>query len=273
MMQGLQNKIAYDKSILSIHIHVNGFSFFTHDTKTKKASSIVRKSFTSHTPIEKLHEEIYNTLKAHQLTGVTFSDVYCSVENNLTTLVPKSLFEENALHEYVQKDIALEANDFITYDIIPSVDWVTVYVPFVNVNNMLIDTFGSFKYYHAVSVWLRALSAHNKADGELIWSLYKENNHAHVALLRDKKLQFYNCFEIANPKDLTYYMLLSAKENQVSPNEIPLYLVGNIAIDDLAYKELHTFIRSLNLLTPEHSFEFEAPILHEHQDFCLLNTV
>lgn len=273
MMQELQNKRPKSNTILSIHVHVSGFSFFTHNKKTKKASSLVRKSFTRHTPIEKLHEEILSVLKSKHLLNTSFCEVRCSIENNLVSLVPKPLFEENALHEYVQKDIALEANDFITYDIIPNVDWVPVYVPFVNVNNMLVDTFGSFKYYHAVSVWLRALYSHNKADGTLVWSLYKENSHVHVALLRNKKLQFYNCFEATNPKDLAYYVLLSAKENQLSPNEIPLYLVGNIALDDLAYKELHTFIRSLNLLTPEHSFEFKAPILHEHQDFCLLNTV
>lgn len=270
-MQESKNKSSKSNAILSIHVHVNGLSFFTHDPKTKKASSIVRKTFASHTPLEKLHEEIFSVLKAEQLTGKSFKEVRCSVENDLATLVPKSLFEESSLHEYVQKDIAIETNDFITYDIIPSEDWVAVYVPFVNVNNMLIDTFGTFKYYHAVSIWLQALSAHSKADGALVWSLYVENNHAHLALLRDKKLQFYNCFKATNPKDLAYYVLLSAKENQVSPNEVPLFLVGAIVEDDASYKELHSFVRSLNFLSPEHSLEFQTPRLHTHQDFCVLN--
>ncbi|MDA0779280.1 MAG: DUF3822 family protein [Bacteroidetes bacterium] len=270
-MQEHNNKTSNSNTILSIHVHVNGLSFFTHDPKTKKASPLVKKTFTSLTPIEKLHEEIFNVLKAQQLTEKSFREVYCSVENNLVTLVPKVLFEENALEEYVRKDIVLEKNDFITYDIIPSVDWVTVYVPFVNINNMLIDAFGSFKYYHAVSIWLKALTSHSKADGTLVWSMYKENNHVHIALLRDNKLQFYNCFEAANPKDLAYYVLLSAKENQLNPNEVPLFLVGDIVEADNAYKALHTFVRSLNFLTPEHSLEFQTQKLHTHQDFCVLN--
>lgn len=104
----------------------------------------------------------------------TYNEVRCSVENNLATLVPKSLFEESALHEYVQKDIDVKPNDFITYDVEPSTDWICVYAPFVNVNNMLLDAFGTFSYYHAVSVWLKALSHHSAADGALVWSLYKE---------------------------------------------------------------------------------------------------
>lgn len=272
-MQEHKNKTSKSNAILSIHVHVNGLSFFTHNKTTKKASPIVRKSFASHTPVEKLHDEILDVLKTHQLLEKSFQAVYCSVENNLATLVPKSLFEEKSLHEYVQKDIAIEANDFVTYDIIPSADWVSVYVPFVNVNNMLINAFGAFKYYHAISVWLRSLSAHSKADGELVWSLYKEHDHIHLALLRDKKLQFYNCFEAANPKDVAYYVLLSAKENHISPNEVPLFLVGDIAADDATYKELFTFVRSLNFLLPEHSYQFETPRLHTHQDFCVLNLV
>ena len=272
-MQEYKNKASKSNTILSIHVHVSGLSFFTHDTKTKKASEIVRKNFVGHTPIEKLHEEIFSLLKTQELTEKSFKEVRCSVENNLVTLVPRSLFEENSLEEYMQKDIALEANDFITYDIVPSVDWVAVYVPFVNINNMLIDTFGSFKYYHAVSIWLKALTSHSKADGELVWSLYKENGHAHLALLRDKKLQFYNCFEATNPKDLAYYVLLSAKENKLSPNEVPLFLVGDIVADDASYKELYTFIRSLNFISPENLYEFETSRLNRHQDFCVLNLV
>ena len=66
-------------------------------------------------------------------------------------------------------------------------------------------------------------------------------------------------------------MLLSAKENNVSPNEVPLFVTGDIVAEDAIYKELHTFVRSLNFLLPEHNFLFETPRLHAHQDFCVLN--
>lgn len=272
-MQEHKSKTLKNNINLSIHVHVNGLSFYTYNAKTKKATEVIRKSFADHTPIEMLHKEILDMFKEHKLLSQTYGEVHCSVENNLATLVPKSLFEENSLRDYVQKDIALESNDFVTYDIIPSADWVPVYVPFVNVNNMLIDAFGSFTYFHAVSIWLRGLGSHSQADGELVWSMYKENNHLHIALLRDKKLQFYNCFEARNPKDVAYYVLLTAKENNVSPNEVPLFLVGDITVADAVYKELYTFVRSLNFLAPENGLSFETPRLNTHQDFCVLNLV
>jgi hypothetical protein len=256
---------------LSIHVHVNGLSFFTHNQKTNKASQIFRAVFDTFVPLENLHENIRTALKENGMLQQSYNEVRCSVENNLATLVPKSLFEETALHEYVQKDISVKQNDFITYDVEPSTDWICVYAPFVNVNNMLLDSFGSFSYYHAITVWLRALSQHSAADGALVWSLYKERDHLHIGLLRDKKLQFYNCFEASRPKDVVYYVLLTAKEKSISPNEIPLFIAGDIAVDDEVYKGLHEFVRSINLLTVENDLKHVVPRMSTHQDFCLLN--
>ena len=256
---------------LSIHVHVNGLSFFTHNQKTNKASQIFRAVFDTFVPLENLHENIRTALKENGMLAHSYNEVRCSVENNLATLVPKSLFEETALHEYVQKDIDVKPNDFITYDVEPSTDWICVYAPFVNVNNMLLDSFGSFSYYHAVTVWLRALSQHSAADGALVWSLYKEQDHLHIALLRDKKLQFYNCFEATKLKDVVYYVLLTAKEKNISPNEVPLFIAGDIAVEDEIYKGLHEFVRSINLLTVENNLEHVVPRISTHQDFCLLN--
>jgi hypothetical protein len=122
-----------------------------------------------------------------------------------------------------------------------------------------------------VGVWLSALSRHSAADGALVWGLYKESDHLHIALLRDKKLQFYNCFEATKAKDVVYYVLLTAKEKSISPNEVPLFIAGDIAVDDEIYKSLHEFVRSINPLTAENDLEHVVPRISTHQDFCLLN--
>ena len=270
-MPEFKNKQTKNNLLLSIHIHVNGFSFFTHEATSKKASKIYHTTFPQGIAINKLHDALHTELKTNGIIGQSFKEVRCSVENNLATLVPKSLFEEKALQEYVRHDIDIRENDFVTYDIVPSADWVTVYGPFVNVNNMLIDSFGSFSYYHSVSIWLSAISKHKETDGELSWSMYKSGDRIHIALLRDTKLQFYNCFDAPSAKDIAYYVLLTAKENDISPNEVPLYLVGDVFAGDSTYKALYSFVRSLNILHPETSLIFPAPRINTHQDFCLLN--
>lgn len=136
---------------------------------------------------------------------------------------------------------------------------------------MLLENFGSFSYYHAVSIWLNALIKHTKADGKTVWGLYKEGETLHIALFRDKNLQYYASFVATKPKDVAYYVLLTAQELNINPEEAPLFITGNMAIEDAAYKALYPFIRSLNFLQAENNLKFDDPQLQQHQDFCLLN--
>ena len=50
---------------LSIHVHVNGLSFFTHNQKTNKASQIYRVVFDAYVPVENLHEHTRAAFKTH----------------------------------------------------------------------------------------------------------------------------------------------------------------------------------------------------------------
>ena len=255
---------------LSIHVHVSGLSFFTHNEK-KQASAIVRKKFAPALSPEKLHDQLYQALEQEKLLEYKFKEVRCSVENSLTTIVPQALFELSALEEYLHKDIDLKQGDFIAHDLLPNTDWVNVYVPFVNVNNMLLDNFGSFNYYHAVSVWLDALAKHSHADSKQVWGAYKEGKNLHIALFQNNKLHYYSCFKAHNSKDITYYILFTAKELGINPEEVPLFLVGDLVEGDLTYEELYKFIRSINFINPESEVNLSVPQLNQHQDFCLLN--
>ena len=255
---------------LSIHVHVNGLSFFTHNEQGL-ASAIVRRKFADAVSPEQLHDQLHQVLKQEKLLTQKFSQVRCSVENNLATLVPQALFELSALEEYLHKDIDLKPGDFIAHDLLPNTDWVNVYVPFVNVNNMLLDNFGSFNYYHAVSVWLDALTKHSQADGKQVWGVYKEGKNLHIALFQNDKLHYYTCFEASNPKDITYYILFTAKELGINPAEVPLFVVGDFIEGDNTFKELYTFVRSINFIKPESEVNLSVPQLNQHQDFCLLN--
>ena len=106
MMRESKTKNNEINSMLSIHVSENGFSFFTHNNS--KASKIIRVSFDKYITVETIHEKIYSCLKEAGVVGNSFNEVRCSLENNLATLVPKSLFEESALREYLSKDINLK---------------------------------------------------------------------------------------------------------------------------------------------------------------------
>ena len=89
-MPEYKNKNKESNLKLSIHVYVNGLSFFTHNQKTNKASQIYRAVFDAYVPVENLHEHIRAALKTHGMLEQAYNEVRCSVENNLATLVPVS---------------------------------------------------------------------------------------------------------------------------------------------------------------------------------------
>jgi hypothetical protein len=258
---------------LSIFVSINGISFFTYNPVNFKASRIYRSTFSRPQKVENLHSLIYDEFKIHNIFNMRINKVVCCYENNLASFVPKSLFEEESLSEYLNKNIDLKENDFISYDVIARADWINVYVPFVNVNNMLLDHFGSFSYFHSTSIWIDFINYHSKADSETIWGVYKQEQNTHIVLLKNKKLQFYNCFKSDSENDLSYYVLMIASEFKIDSNTIPLYIIGEIVYQDNYYNELYKFVRSINFLRPLTRLNFESKPMNIHKDFCLINAI
>ena len=103
------------------------------------------------TPKELLDQLIhhFNTTKALNKKFSKVSVIHC---NELATLVPKPLFDETNLIDYLKFNSKILKTDFITYDQLKVADIMIVYVPLVNINNFIFDRFGSFEYKHSASI-------------------------------------------------------------------------------------------------------------------------
>ena len=71
---------------------------------------------------------------------------------------------------------------------------------------------------------------------------------------------FFNTFYFSKPSDLLYFVLLTYKQFELNPLEIPLTLSGNVLEDSEIYKLLVRYIRTLRFAElpegfklPEHS--------------------
>ena len=71
-----------------------------------------------------------------------FNKIQVIHDNEVQTLVPSALFEEANLSDYLKFNAKIFKNDFITYDAITNQEIMSVYVPYVNVNNYIFEKFG-----------------------------------------------------------------------------------------------------------------------------------
>ena len=106
-------------------------------------------------------------------------------DNELATLVPKPLFDETNLVDYLKFNTKILKTDFITYDPLSIADIVVVYVPLVNINNFIFERFGSFEYKHSATITLNRVLTLEKNSNSLKMYLNIEASHFEIIVVEN----------------------------------------------------------------------------------------
>ena len=120
---------------LSIQISLSGLSFCILNTDTNTVIELREVIFEKRlNPLEAL-DELKSLFTKENALQSNFKNVIIIHDNDLATLVPKSLFNKNHLAEYLKFNSKILKSDFIAYDPIQENSSVNVYIPYVNFNN------------------------------------------------------------------------------------------------------------------------------------------
>ncbi len=155
---------------LSIQLSLDGFSFCIINSVEKKIEKLEHFLFEDHSPTpEKLLKNVEDLFKKEKALQKRYGSVNISHVNKLSTLVPKSLFDEERMRDYLKYSSKTYTNDYIVHDELENHDMVNVYIPFVNVNNFFLERFGSFEYKHFSTILVNNLL-----------NTYKFSEHPHM---------------------------------------------------------------------------------------------
>ena len=247
---------------LSIQFSLDGFSFCVLDKNTNTFIALgdyVFKEKTAHTP-QSLLTNIADVFDSNAILKNKFDSVTVSHINDLSSLVPYPLFDEDKLSSYVEFNNKIFKHDFFAYDELKNHDMVNVYVPYVNVNNFLIDQFGGFEYKHFSTTLVDTLySIYKYSVTPQMFANISESQFEIIAIF-DKKLQFYNTFKYTTKEDFIYYILFTAEQLKMNPEKFELKLLGSIAKDDELYTIAYKYIRNVSLLENRSKHKYEATI-------------
>jgi hypothetical protein len=86
-----------------------------------------------------------------------YDEVIVLHDSNLDTFVPTALFDEEFLGSYLQYNTKVFETDFFAYDALPNYEMNHVFIPFVNINNYLLDQFSTFNYKHVNTILVSKL--------------------------------------------------------------------------------------------------------------------
>lgn len=271
-----RNKVLNKNNIkeLSIQVNLNGLSFCILN-RTSNTIEFLNSIVFRH----KLNPfDVLNRLKTELSANAVFSDEFDSItvvhQNELSTLVPKALYDENNKADYLKFNTKILKTDFITHDDIAVNDSVNVYIPYININNYIFETFGEFTYKHSSTVLVDTLLQKKHESDTTEVYLHVNSNTIEIAVLDKKQLQLFNVFEYHSKEDFIYYVLFVFEQLNLDVETTLVYLSGLVNKNDELYTLLYTYIRHVEFekLNFNYSFSDKLNSDHLHHHYLILNT-
>tara|TARA_B100001769_G_C22062343_1_gene571435 strand:+ start:102 stop:911 length:810 start_codon:yes stop_codon:yes gene_type:complete len=196
---------------------------------------------------EDLSKKLSNLLRESEIDNLNISDVKLIICNKLSSLIPSSLFDEKLSLQYLKFNSKLLKNDFAAHDIIEEIDAINVYLPYVNVNNYILDKYGSFNFYHYSTLLIKKLIKFNKEKESCVYVNLQEESFQ-VLIFKKNKLLYYNNFNFSSNEDILYFLLFVIEQNKIDSNKSKIFLMGKININDEAYLLISKFISNLEII-------------------------
>lgn len=254
---------------LAIQVSLNGLAFGVFDVLDAKPVVLQHIHFDSFQRSSKIEDLFAQSFREHPELSHQYDEISIIHSNNLSTFVPTALFDEEFLGSYLQYNTRVFETDFFAVDYLPNYEMNNVYIPYVHLNNFFIDQYGSFDYKHANSILVsRLLDLSNNIDERKMYAHLGEG-HFEIVVVQNRKLLLYNSFDYKTPEDFIYYILFTAEQLQLNPENFKLELLGTINENDAFFEIAYTYIRNVELFKTNATNVFSEKENREH--FILLN--
>jgi len=257
---------------LSIQISLNGLSFCIFNRTTNTVELLKHVSLEKKTTPFELLNNLKVIIESNSDFEQSFDSITCIYQNELSCLVPKNLFDEKNLADYLKFNAKILKTDYISYDTLSSNDSMNVYVPLVNINNYIFDTFGSFDYKHSSTILIETLLQLASKHTEEQMYINVNSTSFEIVCIKGNSLLFYNTFEYTTKEDFIYYVLFTLEQLNLNPETIKTTLSGRVQKDDEFFNILYKYIRFVAFITPNYNLDAIFEQSSEHSNFILLNS-
>lgn len=257
---------------LSIQISLSGLSFciLKRDTNTMLRLKEVRfqKKVNPVELLDKL-QHIFNT---ENLAENSYNVINVIHDNELCTLVPKPLFNENCIADYLKFNSKILTTDFITFDEVAINDSVNVYVPYININNYIYDHFGAFTFKHISTILIEdILKIEKNAKAPKVY-VNISDTHFETVIVDNAKLILYNRFDYYSPEDFIYYILFTTEQLHLNPETFDLVFIGDVSKEDDLYNIAYKYIRNVSFGNRNDHYTYNEIPKYNYSNFTLIKS-
>ncbi|RZJ33507.1 MAG: DUF3822 family protein [Flavobacterium sp.] len=232
---------------LTIKVSPEGLSFCCHDTLSGAVLSLREVDFSKYPRATRTEDHYWKAFVDNIELTRTYDSVSVIHDNNLNTFVPQPLFDVDYMGSYLQYNTKVFETDFFDYDELLNYDMNNVYIPYVNINNFLLDQFGTFEYHNANTILVSRLldTARNQTDPHVYAHFSK--GRFEIVVLQHQKLVLFNSFDFTTKEDFLYYLLFTAEQLSLNPEVFHLSLLGEVEKDSDLFRMAYKYVRNVSL--------------------------
>ncbi len=263
-----------NESHLSIQLSLDGFSFCVINKTLNEVTALYTYAFPNSSPTPEKHlDNVVEVFNKEKLLQRRYHTVNITHVNELSTLVPKAFFVPEEIKSYIKFSSKVYKNDYIVHDPLVNHDMMNVYIPFVNINNFLLEKFGAFEYKHFSTVLVENLMNTYKFSERPHMFVHICDEHFEIVIIANSKLLLYNSFKYQTKEDFIYFVLFTAEQLKLNPEKFELIFSGNIDKESDLYKIAYTYVRNINLIEIRSKYSFKSNFTEKikRSNFTLLN--
>lgn len=240
---------------LILQISLEEISFCVYNTLKKNIETFGNYFLNNSNTLSEIENDIVEFIKKTPLLQAGFDEVLVLHNNNLNTFVPQALFDEEALASYLQYNVKIYDTDLVSHDEIANYEMNNVYVPYVNINNLLIDLYGNFNYKHSSSTLVKKLLDFSKNNDQAQIFVNCQKTTFQLVAIKNQKLLLFNSFDFKTKEDFIYHILFTAEQLQLNPETLQLKLFGDISKESELYDIAYKYVRNVSLYFEHNDLE------------------
>ncbi|WP_026464749.1 DUF3822 family protein [Adhaeribacter aquaticus] len=230
------------------------------------------------TPIQ-VAQQLEDILADHSfLRKESWKQVRAAVKSQKFTLIPNTLFEEQAAADYLKITSDFDAfhEQVFTYKH-SSIDAVNIFAfdnYFIKVIN---ETFPEkpIRYLHQTSAYMEGLLHYGERTQQRRLYAVAEKNNLTILVMRDGTLEFCNIFHYTTPEDFMYFLVFVMQEQKLNPDADAVTIWGDLTHDSALFTLMRKYIRHVNFGNKpngvEYSYKLEDHFEHRFLDVYSLH--
>ena len=236
---------AYELSILS------GMDSFSYVISDGQKNVLALRDYTFDTPTtspRQWKEELQSIFSEDKLLGLHYQRTKLGLFHHKSALVPNRLFNPSEQQVYLDHLTENRSDETVSIDHLVKLPAKHLYYIGDTQKDFFHRLLPNAKVFHASSAIFQALKSTSASYANTCLFTYIRSGELQVLLFKDQDLQFFNTFTYHSANDFIYYILLVYDQFKLSPESVPIHLLGQLIKDSEVFRLLQKYLQFIDFV-------------------------